>query len=113
MPSFQGGGPGGPLGLVECFLLRQMLRFSFETEEKKRNNVLQVYRLLTSLLGRYKSKGPLGGAKNPQRGPREAPHGGAPAAPEEPAEVESLRGEEEGVEYSESKEPKKDNGARL
>ncbi|CDJ41233.1 hypothetical protein ETH_00033890 [Eimeria tenella] len=54
-----GGGPPAPVGLVEFSLLRQMLKFSFRGEEEKKESAVGVYRLLVSLVGRHKSKGPL------------------------------------------------------
>ena len=68
-PPAAASGGGAPLGLLEFSLLRQMLRFSFETTEAKDQCVLEVAKLLLSLLGRHKSKGPLGGPrKDPPRG---------------------------------------------
>ncbi|KAL8450054.1 hypothetical protein Emag_003428 [Eimeria magna] len=74
----QGGG-GPPLGLVEFSLLRQLLKFSFGSQEAKEANLLQVHRLLSSLVGQYKSKWtrpPQGGP--PNGGPQEAAQAGGP-----------------------------------
>ncbi|KAL8271051.1 hypothetical protein Esti_005036 [Eimeria stiedai] len=80
-PSQGGGGP--PLGLVEFSLLRQLLKFSFGSQDAKQANVLQVHKLLSSLVGQHKSKW----TRPPQGGPQEAQAGALPSNDSEAAKA--------------------------